>query len=69
MVRYFWVDFLSHATSWSGFGCYTSTITLSMLSPSLLLLWFPVRVENMIWGDGNGTCLCDAGGSRFCPVR
>jgi hypothetical protein len=29
----------------------------------------PISVENRIWGDGNGTCLCDANGSRLCPVR
>jgi hypothetical protein len=29
----------------------------------------PISVENTIWGDGNGTCWCDADGSRLCPVR
>jgi hypothetical protein len=28
----------------------------------------PISVENRIWGDGNGICLCDADGSRLCPV-
>jgi hypothetical protein len=33
----------------------------------LSLLWFfyPISVENMIWGDGIGTCWCDANGSRM----
>jgi hypothetical protein len=25
----------------------------------------PTRVENSIWGDGIGTCQCDANGSRL----
>jgi hypothetical protein len=25
----------------------------------------PTSVENRIWGDGNGTCRCDDGGSRL----
>jgi hypothetical protein len=25
----------------------------------------PISVENSIWGDGNGTCQCDADGSRL----
>jgi hypothetical protein len=25
----------------------------------------PISVENRIWGDGNGTCQCDASGSRL----
>jgi hypothetical protein len=29
----------------------------------------PISVENRIWGDGNGTCWCDADGSRLSPVR
>jgi hypothetical protein len=29
----------------------------------------PISVENRIWGDGNGICLCDADGSRNCLVR
>jgi hypothetical protein len=29
----------------------------------------PISVENRILGDGNGTCQCDADGSRLCPVR
>jgi hypothetical protein len=29
----------------------------------------PISVENMIWGDGNGICWCDADGSRLCSVR
>jgi hypothetical protein len=28
----------------------------------------PIGVENRIWGDENGTCWCDANGSRLCPV-
>jgi hypothetical protein len=28
----------------------------------------PISVENMIWGDGNEICWCDADGSRLCPV-
>jgi hypothetical protein len=49
-----------------------------MLSPSMLLLWFPVRVENRIWGDGNGTfhvtlavqgfVRCDAGSQWLIVV-
>jgi hypothetical protein len=31
----------------------------------MLWLFDPISVENMIWGDGNGTCQCDAGGSRL----
>jgi hypothetical protein len=36
---------------------------------SLLWLFDPCNVENRIWGDGNGTCWCDADGSRLCPVQ
>jgi hypothetical protein len=25
----------------------------------------PISVENMIWGDGNGTCRCDVDSSRL----
>jgi hypothetical protein len=30
---------------------------------SLLWLFDPISVENRIWGDGIGTCRCDADGS------
>jgi hypothetical protein len=46
MVRYFWVELLSPVTIWSGFGSYTSTIILSMLSPGMLLPGFPISLEN-----------------------
>jgi hypothetical protein len=26
----------------------------------------PISMENRIWGDRNGTCWCDANGSRVC---
>jgi hypothetical protein len=29
----------------------------------------PISMENRIWGDRNGTCWCDANGSRLCSVR
>jgi hypothetical protein len=32
---------------------------------SLLWLFDPISVENMIWGDRIGTCWCDADGSRL----
>jgi hypothetical protein len=31
----------------------------------MMLLWFPVSVENRIWGDRNGTCRCDTDSSRL----
>jgi hypothetical protein len=31
----------------------------------MLWLFDPNSVENRICGDGNGTCRCDAGGSRL----
>jgi hypothetical protein len=30
-----------------------------------VMVFDPISVENMIWGDGNGTCRCDADGSRL----
>jgi hypothetical protein len=42
---------------------------LAYVTLSLLWLFDPSSVENRIWGDGNGTCLCDADGSRLCLVR
>jgi hypothetical protein len=36
------------------------------MSPCHCYVYFnPISVENRIWGDGNGTCRCDAGGSRL----
>jgi hypothetical protein len=29
-----------------------------------MVIFYPISVENRIWGDGNGTCRCDADGSR-----
>jgi hypothetical protein len=31
----------------------------------MVMGFYPISVENMIWGDGNGTCRCDADGSRL----
>jgi hypothetical protein len=30
-----------------------------------MVIFYPISVENMISGDRNGTCRCDAGGSRL----
>jgi hypothetical protein len=37
-----------------------------LMSPCRCYGYFdPISVENRIWGDGIGTCRCDAGGSRL----
>jgi hypothetical protein len=37
-----------------------------LMSPCHYYGYFdPISVENRIWGDGNGTCRCDADGSRL----
>jgi hypothetical protein len=30
-----------------------------------MVIFDPISVENMIWGDRNRTCRCDAGSSRL----
>jgi hypothetical protein len=41
-------------------------LSLILMSPCHCYVYFnPISVENRIWGDGNGTCRCDAGGSRL----
>jgi hypothetical protein len=31
----------------------------------IMVIFYPTSVENMIWGDGVGTCWCDADSSRL----
>jgi hypothetical protein len=63
------LDLLSLACS--GLGLDSCYVTSSCLChPYRYYCYFdPISVENRIWGDGNGTCWCDADGSRLCPVR
>jgi hypothetical protein len=63
------LDLLSLACSSLGLG--SCQVTSSCLChPCRYYGYFdPISVENRIWGDGNGTCWCDADSSRLCPVR
>jgi hypothetical protein len=41
-------------------------ISFMLMSPYHCYGYFdPISVENRIWGDGIGTCRCDADGSRL----
>jgi hypothetical protein len=41
------------------------SIILYLCHPVMVVVFYPISVENRIWGDGNGTCQCDADGSRL----
>jgi hypothetical protein len=42
------------------------THDLCLCHPVIVMVIFaPISVENRIWGDRNGTCQCDADGSRL----
>jgi hypothetical protein len=60
---------LSHACRGLDLGsCYVTSYYLC--HPYYCYVYFdPIIVENRIRGDGNGTCWCDANGSRLYPVR
>jgi hypothetical protein len=38
---------------------------LCLCHPVMVMVFDPISVENRIWGDGIGTCRCDADGSRL----
>jgi hypothetical protein len=39
---------------------------LYLCHPAIVMVIFAlISVENRIWSDGNGTCWCDASGSRL----
>jgi hypothetical protein len=41
-------------------------LSLMLMSPCHWYGYFdPISVENRIWGDGNGTCQCDADDSML----
>jgi hypothetical protein len=40
-------------------------INYAYVTLSLVWLFDPISLENIIWGDGIGTCHCDADGSRL----
>jgi hypothetical protein len=64
------LELLSLACPGLGLGsCYVSSCLCHPSPSSLLWLFYPISVENRIWDDRNGTCWCDADGSRLCLVR
>jgi hypothetical protein len=48
-------------------SCYVHQLCLC--HPIIMMVILILLVENRIWGDGIGTCRCDADGSRLFPVR
>jgi hypothetical protein len=41
-------------------------LSFMLMSPFIVMvIFYPISVENRIWDDKNGTCRCDVGGSRL----
>jgi hypothetical protein len=68
MFRFFWVELLTPARIWSGFGSHISTLFHLVVTKYATTLFFLLVWRIGIWGDGLELGSVDFNSSRLRPV-